>query len=158
EVPADGQWYRIVRSFVLTGGNTLSIAIGQAGAAGTVEIDAAKLEIVNANGGTPGFITPTKYEGADWRTQEIVRGALTLSSLTVTGALVINQDLTIGANVLFVDQSQSNVGINMAPDPQFDLDIAGNMRAGGYIVGKHAIQLPGALLIAHYDGPEPFET
>ncbi|HFD38530.1 MAG TPA: LamG domain-containing protein [Anaerolineae bacterium] len=85
-------------------------------------------------------------------------GGLTLESLGVNGALTVDRDFTVGANVLFVDESQGNVGINCAPDPQFDLDVAGNFRAQGWIVGKHAIQVSDALMICHYDGPEPFET
>lgn len=77
---------------------------------------------------------------------------LELPALAVSGELTVGQDFRVGANVLFVDQSQSNVGINRAPDPQFDLDIAGSVRWGGYGVGKMALQLKDALLIAHYDG------
>jgi hypothetical protein len=51
-----------------------------------------------------------------------------------------------------------HMGLNCNGDAQFDLDIAGNIRAKGWIVGKHAIQLSGALMICHYDGPEPFKT
>lgn len=85
-------------------------------------------------------------------------GGLTLASLAVTGAATVGQDLTVGANVLFVNQSLGLVGINCVADPQFQLDVNSNIRARGYIVGKHAIQLKDAKLIAHYDGPEPFET
>ena len=85
-------------------------------------------------------------------------GGLTLSALAVTGTQTIGQDLTVGANVLFVDQSQSGIGVNCAPDPQFSLDVNGNLRAQGWIVGKHAIQLSGAKLICHFDGPEPYAT
>uniref|UniRef100_A0A6M3KPI7 Putative lectin/glucanase superfamily protein n=1 Tax=viral metagenome TaxID=1070528 RepID=A0A6M3KPI7_9ZZZZ len=67
-------------------------------------------------------------------------------------------DFTVGANIFFVDASGGNVGINCAPDAQFDLDIGGNLRAQGWIVGKHAIQLSGALMIVHFDGPEPYEA
>lgn len=77
---------------------------------------------------------------------------LALPALSVSGEVTVGQDLRVGANVLFVDQSQSNVGINKAPDPQFDLDVAGSVRWGGYGVGKMALQLKEALLIAHYDG------
>jgi len=86
-------------------------------------------------------------------------GGLTLSNLDVTGSVDITDggDLTVGANIFFVDASQESVGINRAPDPQFDLDVAGNLRAT-YIVGKHAIQLSDVLLLAHFDGKEPFEA
>lgn len=82
----------------------------------------------------------------------IIDGELVLDDLQIDGELSVGQDLRVGTNVLFVDQSQSNVGINRAPDPQFDLDIAGNIRWGGWGVGKMAIQLDGATAIMHYDG------
>jgi len=43
-------------------------------------------------------------------------------------------------------------------DEQFGVDIDDNLLVRGYIVGKHAIQLPGAMMICHYDGAEPYET
>jgi len=73
-------------------------------------------------------------------------GGLTLKQLQVNG------DLTVGTNVLNVDQSVGNIGINCVPDAQFDLDVAGNLRAQGWIVGKHAIQVKDARMICHYDG------
>ena len=91
-------------------------------------------------------------------------GGLTLVNLGLTGALdvvgatTLHNDLTVGTNIFFVDFSGTNIGINKAPDPQFDLDVLGNTRTGGYFVGKHAIQLPGALMICHYDGAPPNET
>lgn len=69
-----------------------------------------------------------------------------------------DHDLTVGANVLYVDESQANVGINMAPDAQFALDITGNLRASGYIVGSHAIQIEDAMHIFHFDGPGDYRT
>ena len=62
-----------------------------------------------------------------------------------------------GSSVLFVDSSGGNVGIMGAPDPQFALDIVGPCRAT-WFVGPHAIQLKDALLIAHFDGRQPFES
>jgi hypothetical protein len=85
-------------------------------------------------------------------------GDLSVSdALDVTGAADFGDDLTVGSNILFVDYSQSNVGINRAPDSQFDLDVAGSIR-GQYIVGKHAIQLGDAVALFHFDGPTPYET
>ncbi|MAT45372.1 MAG: hypothetical protein CL609_23835 [Anaerolineaceae bacterium] len=78
-------------------------------------------------------------------------GGLKLQTLTLAGDLIVDTDL------LVVDQSVGNIGINCLPDSQFDLDIAGNLRAQGWIVGKHALQLPDALMICHYDGPRPYE-
>jgi hypothetical protein len=87
-------------------------------------------------------------------------GGLTLATLTSKGNVNVTSggDLTVGSNILFVDASGTNVGVNCAPDAQFDLDVAGNLRAQGWIVGKHAIQLKDAALIAHFDGAEPYVT
>jgi len=81
-------------------------------------------------------------------------GYTTTGSISITGAA---GDLTVGSNVLFVDNSQANVGINMAPDSQFALDINGPARAT-YWIGPHALQIKDALMICHYDGRAPFET
>lgn len=62
-----------------------------------------------------------------------------------------------GNQVLFADSSGGNVGIMMAPDPQFALDINGPARAT-YWIGPHALQIKDAILIAHYDGRTPYET
>ena len=62
-------------------------------------------------------------------------------------------DLTVGSNVLFVDNSGANIGVNCAPDPQFALDVNGPLRAT-YLVGPHAIQLSDVAILCHYDAPE----
>jgi len=63
-----------------------------------------------------------------------VAGQILSDSLQVDGNVDIlsSGDLTVGANVLFVDASGSNVGINKAPDAQFQLDVNGNTRTSGY--------------------------
>jgi hypothetical protein len=81
-------------------------------------------------------------------------GYTTTGGISITGAA---GDLTVGSNVLFVDNSQANVGINCAPDSQFALDINGPARAT-YWIGPHAIQLKNVLLLAHYDGRAPYAT
>ena len=50
---------------------------------------------------------------------------ISVGNLTLTSG----QDFVVGTNLLFADGSQGNVGINCAPDPQFDLDVAGSFRA-----------------------------
>jgi hypothetical protein len=62
-----------------------------------------------------------------------------------------------GNTVLFADSSGGNVGIMMAPDSQFALDINGPARAT-YWIGPHAIQLKNVLLLSHFDGRLPYET
>lgn len=87
-------------------------------------------------------------------------GALTLEQMTV------NQSLYAGNTAFRVihhthDYDHAHVVINPGGswnlDEQFGLDIDDNLLVRGWIVGKHAIQLPGATLIAHYDGMEPYE-
>jgi len=51
-----------------------------------------------------------------------------------------------------------NPGGSWNLDEQFGVDIDDNLLVRGYIVGKHAIQLPGAMMICHYDGAEPYES
>lgn len=51
-----------------------------------------------------------------------------------------------------------NPGGSWNLDEQFGVDIDDNLLVRGYIVGKHAIQLPGAMMICHFDGAEPYET
>lgn len=86
-------------------------------------------------------------------------GGLTLATMTVRGNVdIINGgDFTVGANVLFVDNSLASVGIDRAPDPQFALDVNGPIR-GTEIVGKHAIQLQDVALLLHFDGGEPYAS
>ena len=90
---------------------------------------------------------------ANW-TLYTAGGYTTTGSISITGTA---GDLDIGTHVLFVDNSAANVGINMAPDPQFALDINGPARAT-YWIGPHALQIKDAILIAHYDGRAPFNT
>lgn len=119
-------------------------------------INGSQFQLVGATGANQlGLLTPSANPGA---TASILRtgtsGELTLRTLTVQGNvdIVSGGDLTVGNNVFFVDVSGFNVGINRAPDPQFDLDVLGNVRSGGWFVGRHAIQVDGALMICHYDG------
>lgn len=65
----------------------------------------------------------------------------------------IFSDNFFATGLLYVDVSEENIGIGVDPDPQFLLDIGGSLRVQGYIVGRHAIQLEGALMIVHFDGP-----
>ena len=84
-----------------------------------------------------------------------ISGNVAAGSLSVTGAATVGQDFTVGANVLYVNQAGTRVGINRAPDQQFDLDVAGAIR-GQYLIGRHAIQLASAIGVWHYDGSAPY--
>jgi hypothetical protein len=86
-------------------------------------------------------------------------GGLITKTLGVKGNVDITDggDLTVGANVLFVDVSLDSVGILRAPDPQFALDVNGPIR-GTELVGKHAIQLEDVALLCHFDGGEPYSS
>jgi hypothetical protein len=128
----------------------LAVGVANTGATGlSVEANAVRLTSSSDVGTTPAAAILASTAA----------GALTLASLTAKGNIDVTSggDLTVGSNILFVDASQSNVGINCSPDPQFDLDVNGNLRAT-YIIGKHAIQLKGVLLLSHFDGKAPYET
>ena len=90
-------------------------------------------------------------------TEELVLKSTAAGGLKLK-QLEITNDLTVGNNVLNVDVTTSNIGINCVPDSQFDLDVAGNLRAQGWIVGKHALQVKDAVMICHFDGAEPYNT
>ncbi len=94
-------------------------------------------------------------------------GGLTLEALQTHGAVTVDQGLTAAASAFRVihhthDYAHSHVVINptagWALDEQFGLDVDDSLLVRGYIVGKHALQIPGAVMICHYDGPAPFET
>jgi hypothetical protein len=93
-------------------------------------------------------------------------GGLILKTLQVKGNLDVTDggDLYVagsgayaGNTILFADSNGGNVGIMGTPDPQFALDVFGPVRAQ-YFIGPHAIQLKNVLLLAHFDGRQPFET
>jgi hypothetical protein len=165
---------QVIAGAGLTGGGTLSgdvtLTIG-AGAGITVNADDVALTTpgsltVSSTNSATGSHTHAVTASSDVGTspaaallKSTAGGGLTLASLAVKGSIDVTNggDLTVGTNILFVDNSQYNVGINCSPDPQFDLDVNGNLRAT-YIVGKHAIQLKNVVLLAHYDGRTPYET
>ena len=133
---------------LLLSGDNVAVGVANTGATGlTVEADAVRLTSSSNPGAAAAILAST------------ASGGLTLQSLTVAGNVDITSggDLTVGVNLLFVDVSQLSVGINGAPDPQFALDVYGPARAE-YWIGPHALQIKNALLIAHYDGRQPFET
>jgi hypothetical protein len=45
-----------------------------------------------------------------------ISGNVAAGSATITGAATVGQDFTVGANVLYVNQAGTRVGINRAPD------------------------------------------
>ena len=104
---------------------------------------------------TLGVLTPSSDVGttpAAKILKSTAAGGLILAALTVKGAVDITQDLTVGANVLFVDVSGVNVGIAGAPDPQFALDVNGPFHADA-IYGPLGRLLKDCVFLAHYDGP-----
>lgn len=66
----------------------------------------------------------------------------------------IDEDLYVAGGVLQVSAA-GRVGINRVADSQFDLDVLGSIR-GQYLVGRHAIQVPSAVGVWHFDGPQPY--
>lgn len=94
-------------------------------------------------------------------------GGLTLASLATSGSANIGQELYAGNNGLRVvyhtaDYPHVHVIINpggsWSLDEQFGLDVDDNLLVRGWIVGKHAIQVKDAIMLLHFDGPEPFAT
>ena len=75
--------------------------------------------------------------------------------ITGTGDLYVAGSLGGAGGVL--KTSGNRVGIACVPDSQFALDVAGPARAQ-YFIGPHAIQIPDAIMICHYDGAAPYNT
>ena len=115
-----------------------------------------------------GIVQSSNNPGANVRIlRSTTTGGLTLENLTVNGEATIGQSLTAAATAFRVinhthDYPHAHVVVNPGPlwnlDEQFGLDVDDNLLVRGYIVGKHAIQLPGAKIIVHFDGAQPFET
>lgn len=90
-------------------------------------------------------------------------GGLILASLETKGSI----DITNGGNLYVAGSiggasgvmvtSGDRVGFGRVADPQFTVDVNGPLRAD-WLIGKHAIQLDGALLLAHWDGGDPYTT
>lgn len=81
----------------------------------------------------------------------VATGVLSNAAVEIYGNLNVN-------SAMYVDYTNRRVGINCIADAQFALDVNGNFRARGYIVGKHAITLSSATLLCHFDGPLPYNT
>lgn len=118
---------------------------------------------------TLGLISPSSSPGASAKLlKSTSSGGLTLESLNTNAAATIGQDLYAGAAAFRViyhtSPSPAHVHVVVNPtggwtlDEQFGVDIDDNLLVRGWIVGKHAIQLKDAVLIAHFDGGEPYET
>ncbi len=90
-------------------------------------------------------------------------GGLILASLGVKGSVSItnNGDLyvsgTIGGASGVMVTLGDRVGFGRIPDPQFMVDVNGPLRTD-FLIGKHAIQLDGVLLLSHWDGGDPYNT
>ncbi len=104
EVPADGQWYRFVQSFSLTGGDLLSVTIAQGGSAGTIEIDAAKLEY---EAGTAAFISATTFQDADWGPLTHIRN-LSANNI-LTGSLVVGGSLSTNPRISVLNGTDDEI-------------------------------------------------
>lgn len=90
-------------------------------------------------------------------------GGLVLASLGVKGSVSITNggDLyvsgTIGGASGVMVTLGDRVGFGRIPDPQFMVDVNGPLRAD-FLIGKHAIQLDGVLLLSHWDGGDPYSS
>lgn len=95
-------------------------------------------------------------------------GGLGLSSMFTSGAVTVGQDLysgNSGFRVIYHTHDYDHVHVVINPDgswsgvdEQFGLDVVDNLLVRGWIVGKHAIQLDGASMLLHFDGPERSAT
>jgi hypothetical protein len=122
----------------------------------TLYEDATYLQVAGAK---PVNFGQTIRGGSNW--SMTTAGALAAASANVAGDLyaaasgfrVINHTHDYAhAHVVI------NPGVSWTLDEQFGLDIDDNLLVRGWIVGKHAIALPGATLLLHFDGLLPFET
>jgi hypothetical protein len=122
----------------------------------TIYEDATYLQVAGAK---PVNFGQTIRGGSNW--SMTTAGALAAASANVAGDLyaaasgfrVINHTHDYAhAHVVI------NPGVSWTLDEQFGLDIDDNLLVRGWIVGKHAIALPGATLLLHFDGLLPFET
>ena len=89
--------------------------------------------------------------------------ALEVNGTAQATTLTATQGLSAAAanfSVLYHSSApaHAHLTINEAFDEQFTLNVGGNMRASGYIVGKHAMQVNGAVMVAHFDGSMSYAT
>lgn len=131
------------------------------------DISAQSASSVTANNHGHAVIASANPGANERLLKSTTAGGLTLESENINGALVVGQSIT-GADTAFRviyhthDYPHAHVVVNPGGfwnlDEQFGVDIDDNLLVRGWIVGKHAIQLPGAVMILHFDGPQPFET
>lgn len=96
----------------------------------------------------------------------IAANANVTGSIDATGNINADQGLTAANSAFRViyhthdGTDHAHVVIDPAEDwildEAFDVDVGQNLLVRGYIVGKHALQLPGAVMICHYDGKTPY--
>lgn len=96
----------------------------------------------------------------------ISANAVITGSVDATGNINADQGLTAANSTFRViyhthdGTDHAHVVIDPAEDwildEAFDVDVGQNLLVRGYIVGKHALQLPGAVMICHYDGRTPY--
>lgn len=126
-------------------------------------VTGSALDVIGLSGSnTLGVLTPSSNPaGTSKILKSAADGSITLQSAT------INESFYAAATAFRIinhthDYPHAHVvinpGVSWTLDEQFGLDIDDNLLVRGWIVGKHAIQLAGALMIAHYDGPEPYAT
>jgi len=130
---------------------------------GTINVseDASYLNFTTASGAKSVRFGQT-IRAAGWNITTV--GGVTATSAVLSGNVQIigGGDLSVagsgeyaGVQVLFVDSSGGNVGVNCVPDSQFALDVAGPLRAS-ILYGPHGLILKNVLLLAHYDGRQPY--
>lgn len=103
DVPADGQWYRFYKQFILTGGATAAAVIAQAGT-GELEVDAAKLE---KEDGIASWLEPTAYVSADWGAATHIRNLA--ADNIVAGTLVVGGSISTNPRISVKDGSDVEI-------------------------------------------------
>lgn len=179
-VAVDGTVLRTTRNIIagagLTGGGTLAADVTlNVGAGDGLSVGADTVGLTtpgsvsasstnNPTGNHTHAVTASDNPGAAVSLlRSTAAGGLTLESLNVDGAVTIGQGIIAGDSgfrVIHHTHDADHVHVVVNPtiawslDEQFGVDIDDNLLVRGWIVGKHAIQLPGAVAIYHFDGPD----
>lgn len=136
DVPADGQWYRFYRGFILAGGADVTAYIAQAGT-GTLEVDAAKFE---KEDGVASWLEPTAFITADWGAATHIRNLA--AENIITGTLVVGGSISSNPRISVKDGSDAEiVTIGQPTGGFYGIDIKG--AAGFRISGSGSAEVLG---------------
>ena len=152
-------------NYALTGGLVVQSSQLKIGTPGSVAANSTNSTGVATH--THAVVASSSPGASETLLKSTSAGGLTLESFLSNGSITALGDLYAAQSGFRVinhthDGDHAHVIINptvgWSLDEQFGLDVDDNLLVRGWIVGKHAIQVDGAKLIAHFDGPEPYET